>query len=120
MISLAASLNYHTTLCRPLIEKERYLLTKSMAQDKPQLMELEDRILLLLTESTGMILDDAELVKTLRDSKYTAAILNDRVQESKKNEITINESREEYRSVATLGSILYFVVASLSKGTRQS
>ena len=44
----------------------------SISNDKRQLKELEDRILKLLRESTGNILDDEVLINTLNNSKQTS------------------------------------------------
>ena len=41
-------------------------------------------------------------------------MISQRVKEAEETEININENREKYRSVATRGSILYFVVADLA------
>lgn len=40
-----------------------------MATGKKKLADLEDEILRLLSESTGSLLDDMNLVNTLQDSK---------------------------------------------------
>ena len=86
----------------------------SMAADKKQLQDIEDKILKLLSESTGDILDDEELINTLADSKTTSAIIKERVQESEKTNKEINSMRNSYRPVALRGSIIYFVIANLA------
>lgn len=43
-----------------------------MAEDKKQLQEIEAKILKMLSESTGNILDDEELINTLANSKYVS------------------------------------------------
>jgi hypothetical protein len=50
---------------RPDIETKKNRLVVSMASDKRQLQDLEDKILKLLSESTGNILDDEELIRAL-------------------------------------------------------
>ena len=40
-----------------------------VAANKKFLKESQDRILKMLAESKGMVLDDVELIKTLEDSK---------------------------------------------------
>jgi dynein heavy chain len=50
---------------RPDIEQKKNRLVVSMASDKRQLQDIEDRILKLLSESTGNILDDEELIRAL-------------------------------------------------------
>ncbi|OQR82552.1 dynein heavy chain [Achlya hypogyna] len=99
---------------RPDIEEKKNRLVVTMAQDKKQLKDIEDRILQKLSESSGNVLDDEGLIDTLASSNATSKIIKERVQESEATELEINRTREEYRSVATRGSILYFVVAQLA------
>ena len=54
----------------------------SISNDKKQLKELEDKILKLLKESTGNILDDEQLISTLNHSKLTSSVIANRVQEA--------------------------------------
>ncbi|KAG3118423.1 Dynein heavy chain 6, axonemal [Phytophthora idaei] len=99
---------------RPDIEEKKNRLVVTMAQDKKQLKEIEDRILKQLSESSGNVLDDQDLIDTLQSSNVTSRIIKERVLESESTEIEINRAREEYRCVATRGSIIYFVVANLA------
>lgn len=99
---------------RPDIEEKKNRLVVTMAQDKRQLKEIEDRILKQLSESSGNVLDDQDLIDTLQSSNATSRIIKERVIESEATEIEINRTREEYRGVATRGSIIYFVVADLA------
>merc|ERR1711991_1115521 len=57
---------------RPDLERQKNQLIKSLAADKKQLKELEDKILKLLSESEGNILDDEVLINALSDSKITS------------------------------------------------
>ena len=99
---------------RPDLEQAKDHLVVSIAADKRQLAELEDKILKLLKESQGNILDDELLINTLNNSKLTSGVIAGRVQEAEHTEKSINEAREHYRPAATRGSILYFVVADLA------
>ena len=47
----------------------------SISNDKRQLKDLEDKILKLLKESTGNILDDEQLINTLNHSKTTSGVI---------------------------------------------
>lgn len=96
------------------IEDRKVRLLLRMAEDKKQLQEIEAKILKMLSESTGNILDDEELINTLANSKTTSSIIKERVEESEKTEREINEAREKYRSAATRGSIIYFVISDLA------
>ncbi|KAG1679671.1 hypothetical protein FOA52_006190 [Chlamydomonas sp. UWO 241] len=99
---------------RPDLEEQKDRLVVSISNDKKQLKELEDKILKLLKESQGNILDDEQLISTLNHSKSTSMVIGNRVQEAEVTERSINEAREHYRPAATRGSILYFVIADLS------
>ena len=87
----------------------------NISNDKRQLKEIEEKILKLLFNSQGNILDDEELINTLNQSKVTSAAINDRVALAETTEIEINTAREKYRPVAVRGSLLYFVMADLAE-----
>lgn len=82
--------------------------------DKSQRAAIKDRILTLLFSTEGNILDNEELIDTLNESKETSAIIASRLVETEATEEEISIAREGYRSVATRGSVLYFVVANLA------
>ena len=98
---------------RPDIEQKKVQLLLQMAEDKRQLQQLEAKILQMLSESEGNILDDEVLINTLSESKLTAIAIGERVAEAEITEQDINEARSRYLSVATRGSIIYFVIADL-------
>jgi len=100
---------------RPDIEERKTRLLMSMAADKKQLKDIEDKILKMLAESKGNILDDEELINTLADSKTTSAIITERVQESEKTNSEVTKMRNSYRTAARRGSIIYFVIADLAQ-----
>ncbi|ERL87542.1 hypothetical protein D910_04933 [Dendroctonus ponderosae] len=100
---------------RPELEQQRNELVVRINADKTQLKGIEDKILYLLYHSEGNILDDEELIETLNESKETSAIIEARLVETEATEEKISIAREKYRSVATRGSVLYFVVAELAE-----
>jgi hypothetical protein len=57
---------------RPELEEQRDRLVVSIAADKKQLVQLEDRVLKLLKDAAGNILDDEVLITTLNNSKATS------------------------------------------------
>lgn len=99
---------------RPDLEQQRNELIIRINNDKGQLLNIEDKILKMLYFSEGNILDDEELIETLNESKETSAIIASRLIETEATEKKISVAREKYRSVATRGSVLYFVVARLA------
>lgn len=99
---------------RPEIDLKRQQLIEQMANDKQELKNIENTILRLLSESSGNILDDVVLIDTLESSKSTSNIINERVIESEKTEIEINDIRNEYHCVSKRGSIIFFVIADMA------
>lgn len=99
---------------RPDIERKKVQLLVQMADDKKELQRLEATILQKLSESSGNILDNEELINTLSDSKSKATRIKEKVVEAEVTESEINEARSRYISVATRGSIIYFVIADLA------
>ncbi|KAJ3183889.1 Dynein heavy chain 6, axonemal [Geranomyces variabilis] len=99
---------------RPELEEQRNSLIVNIAADRKALKDIEERILKLLFNSEGNILDDEELINTLNQSKVTSAAIKERVAQAELTEKEINAAREKYRPVAIRGSVLYFVIADLA------
>lgn len=59
----------------PAMEIQRNDLIVKINSDKQQLLSLEDKVLKLLFNSQGNILDDEELVETLNDAKVNPSFL---------------------------------------------
>jgi dynein heavy chain len=72
-------------------------------------------VLKLLKETEGMILDNEPLITTLQQSKMTTSMIFKRVAEATETDARIAQEREGYRSVATRGSLVYFVIADLAE-----
>ncbi|KAJ3321819.1 Dynein heavy chain 6, axonemal [Boothiomyces sp. JEL0866] len=100
---------------RPELEEQRNSLIVNIAADKKQLKDIEEKILKLLFNSQGNILDDEELITILNQSKVTSSTINIRLAEAQETEVNINTARERYRPVAIRGSVLYFVMADLAE-----
>jgi len=83
-------------------------------REPARLQELEERMLRLLREAGGSLLDDEVLLGTLNNSRSTSAAINVRVAEAQATEASINAARESYRPAAARASTLYFVVSGLS------
>ena len=56
---------------RPELEMQRDKLVVSMAGDKKQLADLQDKVLQKLRSSEGLILDNQPLITALQQSKQT-------------------------------------------------
>ena len=68
----------------PEDDKIRRELILSISEDKLLLKKGEERILDLLTNSRGMILDDVELIESLKISKEIARAVSDKIIVSEK------------------------------------
>jgi dynein heavy chain len=98
----------------PEVEAKRIQLVLDSAAAKAQLKEIEDRILALLSASTGNILDDEELIETLANSKVMSVKIEEQVQQQERTAIQIQDTRNIYRPLAIRCACLYFIVGELS------
>eukprot|EP00742_Colponemidia_sp_Colp-10_P004283 GILJ01004568.1.p1 GENE.GILJ01004568.1~~GILJ01004568.1.p1 ORF type:complete len:2868 (+),score=508.60 GILJ01004568.1:1-8604(+) len=98
---------------RPDLEEQKDTLIVQISSDKKQLEDLEDKILMLLAQAEGDILDDEVLINTLAASKSTSEAIKIRMRDAETTAQQINIAREAYRAVAVRGSLLYFVVADM-------
>jgi len=99
---------------RPELESRKDALIVSIASDKKQLADIESKILKMLAESSGDLLDDDELINQLAASKRTSAAIGERMTEAERTTKDIQQARELYRPVATRGSLLYSAIADLA------
>nr|XP_039247972.1 dynein heavy chain 6, axonemal-like [Styela clava] len=98
---------------RPHLETLRDNLLESIAKDLGMLRELEDKALNLLQKQQGHILDDEDLMSTLKQSKITSGEVSQRLKQAEENERRISHARSRYLPVATRGAVLQFVLADL-------
>ncbi|ETN11506.1 hypothetical protein PPTG_10373 [Phytophthora nicotianae INRA-310] len=96
------------------VEERKHTLLASIARDQKQLQDLEIRILSLLSDAKGNILDDVELIRTLETSKQTSNVVAQRLAESEATKQEVLEIRNQYQGVAVRGAMLFFVIADLA------
>ncbi|PRP87942.1 putative dynein heavy chain [Planoprotostelium fungivorum] len=96
------------------LEKQSNQLTETIAHSKKELQETEDRILHLLYNAEGDILEDEVLIDTLATSKRTSIEIWTRLIQSERTQQELRRARERYQPVTTRAASLYFCVADLA------
>ena len=99
---------------RPDVEEKSGKLVAMMAKDRKQLSEIEEKILLLLSQSEGNMLDNQSLIDTLEESKFTSHVIADRVKDNLATQRDMTEIREQYRIVAARGACIFFLMQDLA------
>jgi len=100
---------------RPDLEESKNDLVISSANMAAQLKDIESTILRLLSESSGNILDDEDLISTLSKAKITSNDITTKAAEAAATEVEIDRTREKYRPVAIRAALLFFCVADMAK-----
>ncbi|RLN73379.1 hypothetical protein BBJ28_00011412 [Nothophytophthora sp. Chile5] len=95
------------------VEERKRTLLVSINQDQKLLQEIEIKILNLLSEAKGNILDDLELIQVLETSKQTSSVVARRLAESEATKLEVLQIRNQYQSVAVRGALLFFIIADL-------
>jgi dynein heavy chain len=99
---------------RAELEEQRQKLVEDVNSNKKILKQLEDDLLFRLANSTGNLLDDTELIDVLNNTKTTSAEVSEKLTNAADTDKRINVAREEYRPVATRGSLLYFLITDMA------
>lgn len=89
-------------------------LLEDITANKQKEKELRDSILFRLTSTQGSLVDDEELINVLRITKATTVDIGNKLKFAEQTREKINTAREEYRPVATRGSVLYFLFTEMS------
>ena len=96
------------------LEEERTNLIKDVTANRRKMQELEANLLHKLSTTQGSLLDDVSVIIVLNSSKITSRDVKEKLNTAKITEAKINTAREEFRPVATRGSVLYFLVCTMA------
>ena len=104
-----------------MIQKEQRSLEESLksvledvTNNTKALVRLDQLLLERLSENTGNLLDDEELIIVLADTKTKSSDVKEKLISAAEMRKNINDKREQYRPVATRGSVLYFAIVDMS------
>ena len=89
-------------------------MIRETSENKGLLKDLEDTLLCELTNSTGNMLDNDELLATLDNTKVKATEVGEKLELAEETAININKIRDGYRRAAKRGAVLFFVLAEMS------
>ncbi|KAH3745451.1 dynein heavy chain 10, axonemal [Pelomyxa schiedti] len=98
----------------PTLETERANLMRLKHESEIHLKQCEDTLLSELSSSEGLILDNEDLIQTLERTKRKAQDISEKLVSAQETSEKLENSREQYLPVAKRGSVLFFVVSTLS------
>eukprot|EP00069_Balaena_mysticetus_P013367 bmy_01484T0 len=96
------------------LEEQRGHLIQETSENKNLLKDLEDSLLRELAASTGNMLDNADLVQTLEETKSKATEVSEKLKLAEKTALDIDRLRDGYRPAARRGAILFFVLSEMA------
>ena len=99
---------------RPDLEEQRNQLIVESAENKRLLKEIEDKILHIMSSSSGNILEDESAIVALKESKILSDEISVKQAISEETEININLVRQSYSPVAYSSQVLFFCIADLA------
>jgi len=100
---------------RPDLEQIRQQLVKEIAMYKAKVSELEAQLLYKLANVQGNLLDDKDILDVLNNTKTTSIEVAEKLKAASETQVNIQTTCENYRPVATRGSIIYFLFTECSQ-----
>ncbi|XP_060835340.1 dynein axonemal heavy chain 2-like [Rhopalosiphum padi] len=99
----------------PGLEEFRDNTIINIEKDKKSLVDVQDELLKLLDNNECSLLENEQLLLTLKSSKATFNIIKERLQSSLTSQAEIFIAREGYRPCAKRAAILYFIINDLDR-----
>lgn len=96
------------------LEEQREMLIEETSINKILLSTLEDSLLRELANSSGNMLDNEELIRTLENTKEKASEVTSKLELALATAVNIDDARNLYRSVAQRGAHLFFVLSDMA------
>ncbi|KAF1745558.1 hypothetical protein MXB_4461 [Myxobolus squamalis] len=98
---------------RPDLEEKRMELTKMQGEYNLRLYNLQKKLLSVLNEAQGGLLDDDRIISTLKQLNEQSIEISSKVEDSKNHLVVVNSSLHFYQPFATICSLLYFLLQDL-------
>ncbi|XP_029343675.1 dynein heavy chain 5, axonemal-like [Acyrthosiphon pisum] len=95
------------------LEQERIELISEVTSQKRKMQKLEYDLLIKLTTVKGSLVDDESVLYTLNKTKDTATDVSEKIEVANVTQASISVMREQYRPIATRGSVLYFLIVEM-------
>ena len=96
------------------LEERREALIHETSNNKKLLKELEDSLLRELAQSKGNMLDNADLLNTLENTKSKSTEVAEKLRLAVLTSDEIDRNRDIYRPIAKMGAVLFFVLADMA------
>jgi len=98
---------------KPELEERRTALVRAINDYMVSLTDLENELLERLSNAPDDILSDVGLIEGLEKTKLASTEIEQKVELAKKQEVSINAARNEFRMVSAEASWLYFLLIQL-------
>jgi len=99
---------------KPELEERKSELLKREEDFKVQLADLEKQLLTQLAEASGNILENESLIQSLEKTKAASTTISESLAESSRLQLDLDQQREVYRPLATLGSKIFILIRDVS------
>lgn len=100
---------------RPEQEQKRQQNVKIMSDSNQSLKQYEESLLRILSQSSGPIVENYELIDALKTTKQNVSKIQQLLKSLEQTSAEIEEIRMQYMPVAVRGRVCYFAMASLAQ-----